>query len=169
MNGDHGSLFKGIINGNTFRALGKWIVRKDNEAIATHYGDIGGIIYTFVMTIHSDYERIDCRVQFSHHGETIRLEKESKEFKDNSNGFIHKNKLRFILNTEILRDGMGIRDLPFKISADYDIQGNYWMLISNGVCGIAYLNDGGEMIEEVSGLPVDFRKHEIKGIMMEKI
>jgi alpha-mannosidase len=92
-------------------------------------------------------DRIDCKTKLNYNGERIgtTIEPNQNLLSTNTNGFIHEDKLRFILDTTIEADkAYGIRDLPFMISETTDkyIQGNYWTALTNGEIGIAYFNKG---------------------------
>ncbi|MDD4690332.1 MAG: hypothetical protein PHE51_11390, partial [Eubacteriales bacterium] len=160
---DTGMLFKGIIDEKESISTGKWFVYSHASFVeCVQIGNIGDITYKFTMNIHNCTDRIECKVCFDHHGEKIGSSGEF-EFLDDTNGFIHENKLRFIL--PLMSDGQGVRDLPFVIS-DTDekyIQGNYW----TGIKGeFAYLNMGSMCSVKEDGhlsLPLEYSNDYIWG------
>lgn len=169
VNNEKGSLFRGIVNGKDCSSQGKWIVNCYLEhAVAVQLGDIGGIAYEFQMIVSNITHRIDCHVTFTHHGEKIGTARNFASFKDNTNGFVHEDKLRFILNPCVAKDAIGIRDLPFLISETEDkyVQGNYWTAISDGDIGIAYFNKGAMCsVKEENGfsIPLEYANEYVWG------
>lgn len=137
-NGENSMLFKGIIDSREETSRGAWSVfQQSGVTTAYQTGTIGKIEYNFRMSVYDCSDRIECGVTFRHHGEKIGSSGEF-EFLEDTNGFIHENKLRFALPCG---GGRGVRDLPFLISETDDkyIQGNYWTGIEGG---FAYLNRG---------------------------
>ena len=146
-----GILFKGIIDGVPCCSAGKWkVITEGKSAKAVYWGDIGGIIIIFTLSIRNDTRLLDCSVKFIHHGERIGNDIEDEEFLGTKSCFIHENKLCFALLPLITENpyepAKKIRDLPFMVSevktSDKYIQGNYWTAISDGVDGIAVFNKG---------------------------
>lgn len=164
-----GSLFRGIIDGEDCTSKGEWVVHCYKDyASAVQVGRIGSISYEFEMVASSVTHRMDCRVTFNHNGEKIGTVREFEVFKENTNGFVHEDKLRFILGPCASKDAVGIRDLPFLIAATPDkyVQGNYWTAISDGNTGIAYFNRGamGSVREEGGfSMPLEYANEYVWG------
>jgi len=146
-----GCLFKGIINGISCHSTGKWkVVAGGKGAKAVYWGDAGGIILIFTLSIRNDTKLLDCSVRFTHNGERIGSDIEEEEFLGNKSCFRHEDKLCFVLKPVIAekpgQPAIKIRDLPFMVSEtnadDTYIQGNYWTAISDGTDGIAVFNKG---------------------------
>ncbi len=140
-----GSLFRGMINGKDCASKGQWVVSCSGaNASAVQVGQIGGVAYNFELFLNNTKERIDCRVTFLHHGEKIGTAGRFEKFEENTNGFVHEDKLRFILKPCISRKATGLRDLPFLVATvdEKYVQGNYWTAISDSNVGIAYFNRG---------------------------
>ncbi|MCL2285572.1 MAG: hypothetical protein FWC32_04315 [Firmicutes bacterium] len=143
VDGPKGALFAGVIDGTAQEASGKWnVFCRDGFSQAEFMGTVGATGIRFVIKI--DGEVIRCKTTFWHSGEKIGTTIEGAEFKDNTNGFVHEDKLRFILNTAMEGSITGIRDLPFCIAETDDkyIQGNYWMAAYDKNIGLAYINSG---------------------------
>lgn len=143
VDGAKGSLFAGIIDGEAQVSKGSWnVVCKGASSQAEFLGYIGTIGLRFVMEFFD--EVVHCRVQFWHNGEQIGSTIQTEEFKKNTNGFVHEDKLRFILNTNLEDKANAVRDLPFHISGTDDkyVQGNYWTSVSDDKIGLAYFNRG---------------------------
>lgn len=137
-----GHLFRGVIDGGDESSLGKWSVTiTPNSAKALYGGFIGGIPLLFEMEFYGKRRRIDCKACFTHNGETIG----AVDIPGKVNGFVHENKLRFLLHTRLGGDSVGVRDMPYVISGTDDplyIQGNYWMARRGADFGIALFNRG---------------------------
>lgn len=92
-------------------------------------------------------DRIDCKTKLTYNGERIgtTIVPNQDLLSKNTNGFVHEDKLRFILDTTVdAKKAYGARDLPFMTSqtpVKY-IQGNYWSALTDGDTGIAYFNKG---------------------------
>lgn len=144
VHGEVGSLFRGIINGEDCASQGIWTVRcEEGQARAEQMGSIGSIPFRFSLEIQGD--RVECSAQFWHHGEKIgRCLKGESIRGNNTNGFVHEEKLRFVLQTVLGEDALGIRDLPFLVeeTGDQYIQGLHWTAICDGNKGFAYANRG---------------------------
>lgn len=85
---------------------------KRKYVVAEYMGAIGTVGIRFTMSFSG--ELITCRARFNHHGEKIGSTEHSEEFKTNSNGFVHENKLRFVMPMK-MECAKGVRDLPFLI------------------------------------------------------
>jgi hypothetical protein len=152
----HGHLFKGVINNIESDSIGKWNVTiTPGHAKAVYGGFVGNIPLLFEMEFHGLQRRINCHVRFSHNGEKVGC----IDIPGKVNGFVHENKLCFVLHTRLEGDSFGVRDLPYVISREsppkdaekkihsdtnepYYIQGNYWMARRGADFGIAFFNRG---------------------------
>jgi hypothetical protein len=160
-----GRLFSGVINDIEEHSAGKWSVSlSPNSAKLMYGGIIGDIPLLFEMNLYGRRRRIDCKVRFVHNGEKIgRIDIPGKV-----NGFVHENKLRFVLNTRLEEDSYALRDLPYVIVQDTPpdipprlqsqdprttgknsraaeplfLQGNYWMARRGADFGLALFNRG---------------------------
>lgn len=152
---EHGTLFAGVIDGKADVSKGIWsAVRRGSSVEAEYMGTIGTVGIHFTMSFSG--ELIKCRVRFSHHGETIGSTERAEEFKANLNGFVHEDKLRFLIPME-MNDAKGVRDLPFLIEGTEDryIQGNYWTACGDGSLGVACFNKGAMcMVKEEDGISI---------------
>jgi len=140
-----GSLFKGIIDGVQSRSTGKWkVITEGKSAKAVYFGDIGGIIIIFTLTIRNDTKLLDCSVKFIHHGERIGSDVEQDMINPTKGAFKHEDKLCFALRPVITDNIVKVRDMPFMISETGEkyIQGNYWTAVTDGTDGIAVFNKG---------------------------
>lgn len=154
-NQKQGSLFAGVIDGKAEVSTGIWNTTRRGSLIQAEYLGVIGTIGIHFSIIFAG-ERMDCKVHFTHHGEKIGSVAPSSEFKLNRNGFIHENKLRFLLPLQ-LNQPKGIRDLPFLIEETPDpyIQGNYWTACSDDVLGVACFNKGAMcMVREENGVSI---------------
>ena len=160
---EKGMLFKAVVNGKPEISKGIWNIHPKNQhVVLEQVGSIGSITYKYNMTINNCTDRIECDVKFNHHGETIG-DAGVYEFLDDTNGFIHENKLRFAL--PVASQNKGVRDLPFVISETDDkyIQGNYWTGIEGEV---AYLNKGAMCSvreEDCFSLPLEYSNDYVWG------
>lgn len=152
---EQGALFAGVIDEKSAVSHGSWSVASRGSLIEAEYlGHIGTIGIQFTMTLAG--RRIDCRVKFIHHGEKIGSAAQPESFKDNQNGFVHEDKLRFLLPLQ-LGEAFGVRDLPFLVEETDDryIQGNYWTACGDGRIGIACFNRGSMcMVREQEGVSI---------------
>ncbi|MGN1251241.1 MAG: hypothetical protein ACI4XW_14290, partial [Candidatus Spyradocola sp.] len=166
---EQGALFAGVIDGKPERSRGIWSATQRGSLVEAEYlGRIGSIGIRFTMRFAG--ERIDCRVTFSHHGEKIGSARKYDEFKENQNGFLHEDKLRFLLPMK-LDDAHGVRDLPFLIEETEDayIQGNYWTACGDGGLGVACFNKGAMcMVREENSLsiPLEYANRYVWGDRM---
>lgn len=166
---DRGALFAGIIDGRPEVSRGMWsVTRRGSRVRAEYLGNIGTVGIQFAMTFSG--ELIRCKVRFTHHGEKIGSARPSEEFKDNLNGFVHEDKLRFVLPLE-LENARGVRDLPFLVeeTGDRCIQGNYWTACGDGELGVACFNRGAMcMMREGPGLsiPLEYANDYVWGSRM---
>lgn len=105
-------------------------------------GTIGAIPYSLDMTLHQDSARIDFRATF--HFDNQKIGRVSDVKRDAVSAFMHEEKLRFKLMPDFSGTPLGIRDLPFAVAETPDryIEGNYWMALSDGNIGLAFLNRG---------------------------
>lgn len=119
-----GALFRGWIEDKDCASSGSWTVGiSPRSACAVHQGQIGGIPFRFELRLYDGIARIECGVSFEFNGEHIGrtgldagLGKEQIQI---VNGFIHEDKLRFVLNVCLDKDRRMVRDLPYVI-ADWD-------------------------------------------------
>lgn len=138
-----GRLFEGVIDNVSQVAYGDWrVITAGDEVHAEFRGWIGSIGIVFGMKFMD--MRVDCNVRFTFHGEKIGMAETTKDFVHNLNGFVHENKLRFVLPVAFEPAVKGIRDLPFLVHETEDkyIQGNYWTACNDGNTGVAFLNKG---------------------------
>lgn len=140
------AFFAGRIDGVDCESHGKWIITKTNAdtpwAIATEYGFIGTIPYTFEVTFYRDTPQMDCRVEFNFNGQKIGQLSENQ--REDRSPFIHEHKLRFKFFPNVDDHAIGIRDLPFAISETPNryVEGNYWTAIADNRTGMAVFNRG---------------------------
>lgn len=166
---DQGALFAGVINGKPEVSRGIWNVTGRGSSIQAEYlGTIGTVGIQFTMTF--SQALIQCRAKFIHHGEKIGSVEQPKEFKSNRNGFVHEDKLRFLIPLK-LENAQGVRDLPFLIEETEDryIQGNYWTACGDGNLGVACFNKGAMcMVREEGGLsiPLEYANNYVWGSRM---
>lgn len=164
-----GHLFSGVIEDTEETSQGKWSVTfTPNSAKAVYGGFIGGIPLLFEMEFFGKQRRIDCKARFTHNGEKIGGYEESGKVY----GFVHENKLRFVLQTRLGQDSVGLRDLPYVIAETDDpiyIQGNYWAARKGADFGIALFNRGcrGTVAKGAEfSLPLAYANHYIWGTRM---
>ncbi len=144
--GKRSACFEGQVNGTNCLSSGRWTLHVAGEdapwAVAREYGFIGGIPYTFEIRFAADTPRLDCKAAF--HFEDEKLGQVSQDRRDARSPFIHEQKLRFKVFPAIGSDAVGIRDLPFAVSETTNryVEGLYWMAISDGRNGFAFLNRG---------------------------
>ncbi len=154
---DEGRLFAGVIDGAERFSEGAWrVVETGSEAVGEYNGFIGSIGIRFTLALRGD-GLMRCDAEFTHHGEKIGRSIPAAEFKLNTNGFRHEEKLRFLLPIQLSHNAEGVRDLPFVIEETKDkyIQGNYWTACSDGEIGAACFNMGSMcLIREDAGLSV---------------
>lgn len=142
---ESGSLFRAVINGTDCVSKGQWVVScYGANAKAVQVGQIGGVAYNFELFLNNTARRLDCRATFFHNGEKIGTAGHFEKFENNTNGFVHEDKLRFILKPHVSLEATGLRDLPFLVAATGEkyVQGGYWTAISDNDTGIAYFNRG---------------------------
>lgn len=167
--GGRGALFAGVIDGKREVSKGIWSVAGRGSRVEAEYmGTIGTVGIRFTMGFSG--ELITCRVRFSHHGEKIGSAEHSEEFKANRNGFVHEDKLRFVIPMK-LEGARGVRDLPFLIEETEDryIQGNYWTACGDGGLGVACFNKGAMcMVREEEGvsIPLEYANTYVWGSRM---
>ena len=117
-NGD-GALFRGWIEDRDTASTGKWTVTlAAHSAEAVQTGEIGGIPFTFTMRLARGTDRIDCSAWFDIAGQHIGRTGVTKGILSDHviNGFVHEEKLRFVLDLCLDRDRRMVRDLPFSLS-----------------------------------------------------
>ncbi|MCL2773551.1 MAG: hypothetical protein FWD71_09405, partial [Oscillospiraceae bacterium] len=175
INSENGSLFKGVINGVACCSSGKWNVFAEGRgAKAVYHGDIGGISIIFTLSIRHDIKRLECHVRFFHNGELIGsvVDASKVQFHENTNGFIHEDKLCFALSPVFINNGQmtKIRDIPFMIAETETeqkyIQGNYWTAVSDSVNGVAVFNKGAMCSVYNNGellIPLEYANHYVWG------
>jgi len=167
-------LFTGKIDGRDTISKGHWALdaarAERTWVVARQSGLIGTIPYTLEMTFYSESPRIDCRMRFHFSGE--RIGRVTDNVRDAASGFVHEDKLRFKLFPVLREDAVGIRDLPFAISATKDpyINGLYWTAVADGDKGIAVFNRGtmGAVREKDGGfsIPLAYAAYYIWGTRM---
>ena len=144
-NGEPGALFAGIVNDTPAVSCGTWRVTcRPMVAEACFYGQVGPIPCKCTLRFEENSLQIGCRAQFDHRGETIGYGREFAAFRDNTNGFVHEEKLRFCFSVPFDKPCDAVRDLPFLIAPTNEpyIQGNYWTAVGTDVQGIAVFNRG---------------------------
>ena len=138
-----GTLIAGVIDGVDCRSVGTWhIINGKNMVEAISRGMIGSIPYSFTLKFYAHTPRIDCEAVFTHNGERIGSVAPSTDFKLNFNGFVHENKLRFLLETPLA--GVGRADRPFMdiVTDDKYVQGLTWAAVCEDEAGLAVFNKG---------------------------
>ncbi len=167
-------VFEGVIEGKACASCGRWTLQKlANDApyvTAREMGEIGGISYTFEMTLHANDPRVDCHAEFEMNNEKVgRL---SDNHRDGVSGFLHEEKLRFKLHPLTGEGTRGVRDLPFVIAETNEtyVEGVYWAATAGSSGGLAYFNRGtmGAVREEDGGfsLPLIFAMYYVWGTRM---
>jgi len=167
-------VFEGVIEGKACVSHGHWTIHKlaDNapSISARETGEIGGIPYTFQMTLHANDPRVDCHAEFKMNNEKVgRL---SDNPRDGVSGFLHEEKLRFKVHPLTGEDALGVRDLPFVIAETNHkyVEGVYWAAMAGSLGGVAYFNRGtmGAVREEDGGfsLPLIFAMYYVWGTRM---
>lgn len=119
-----GGLFHGWIDGKECSSKGKWNVTVNpHSAVAIQEGEIGGIPFTFEMTIQDGCERFDCKVKFEPHNNIIGRTDitQGKPEPLTVTGHHHEDKLCFVMDTCLEKSRRMVRDLPYSIS-DWDGQ-----------------------------------------------
>ncbi len=167
-------VFEGVMEGKECVSYGRWTLQKMADetpyVTAREMGKIGGIPYTFEMTLHANDPRVDCHAEFEMNNEKVgRL---SENHRDGVSGFLHEEKLRFKLHPLTGEDIRGVRDLPFVISETKDkyVEGVYWAALAGSSGGLAFLNRGtmGAVREQDGGfsVPLIFAMYYVWGTRM---
>ena len=144
-NGENGMLFAGIINDASEVSHGTWQVHcRPMLAEARFYGHVGPIPCRLTLSFTQDSPLIACHAEFDHSGETIGYGRTFAAFRDNTNGFVQEEKLRFLFTVPFDKPYHAVRDLPFLIAPTKEpyIQGNYWTAVGTDTQGMAVFNRG---------------------------
>ena len=144
-NGGSGRLFAGFVENTDSRSVGKWYVHcKPLVAEAMYQGDIGGIPCRFTMTLKEGDPLIRCKASFEHNGEHLGVGRHFDVFRENNNGFVHEEKLRFVMGVPFAGEVTGWRDRPFLVAETGDkyVEGNYWAAVGNDALAMAVFNGG---------------------------
>jgi alpha-mannosidase len=167
-------LFAGKINGQDLTSKGQWSLEAMHGgrswAVARQSGLIGTIPYTLEMKFYRENPRIDCWMRFRFAGEKIG--RVTDNVRDGTSGFVHEDKLRFKLFPALREEAVGVRDLPFAVSATADpyVNGLYWTAVADADRGIAVLNKGtmGAVREKDGGfsIPLAYAAYYIWGTRM---
>ena len=144
-NGGKGRLFAGFVEGVDSSSTGKWYVHcRPLVAEAMYQGEIGGIPCRFTMTLKEGAPVIYCKASFEHNGERLGIGRHFEIFRQNNNGFVHEEKLRFVMGVPFAGEVTGWRDRPFLIAETTDkyVEGNYWASAGNDELTVAIFNGG---------------------------
>lgn len=119
-----GALFCAWIEDVDCASSGRWMVSLfPSSACAVQEGQIGGIPFRFELRLYDGMARIECSVRFEFNGEHIGRAGLDADLGEEQvrivNGFIHEEKLRFVLNACLNKNRRMVRDLPYMI-ADWD-------------------------------------------------
>lgn len=120
----NGGLLHGWIDNKECYSKGKWeVTLNPHSAVAVQKGEIGGIPFTFEMTLLNGCERFDCRFSFEPHNNIIGRTDvtQGKPAPLTVTGHHHEDKLCFVMDTCLEKDRRMVRDLPYSIS-DWDGQ-----------------------------------------------
>ncbi|OHB64438.1 MAG: hypothetical protein A2Y77_10545 [Planctomycetes bacterium RBG_13_62_9] len=153
-------LFAGRIDGQEMVSKGHWVLEVARGggtwAVARESGLIGTIPYTLEMKYYRESPRIDCWVRCRFSGE--RIGRVTDNVRDPVSGFVHEDKLRFKMFPTLMGNAVGVRDLPFAVSATTDpyVNGLYWTAVADAGKGIAIFNKGtmGTVREKDGGLSI---------------
>jgi alpha-mannosidase len=169
-----GGLFAGKIDGQDTTSKGRWSLRTARAggtwAVAQQSGLIGTIPYTLEMKFYQENPGIDCWMRFRFSGE--RIGRVTTNVRDGVSGFVHEEKLRFKLFPALREDAVGLRDLPFAVSATENryVDGLYWTAVADADKGIAVFNKGtmGAVREKDGGcsIPLAYASYYIWGTRM---
>lgn len=144
-NGAAGRLFAGFVENVDSVSTGKWFVHcKPLVAEAVYQGDVGGIPCRFAMTLKEGDSLIRCRASFEHNGERLGIGRHFDVFRENNNGFVHEEKLRFVMGVPFVGEVTGWRDRPFLVAQTNNkyVEGNYWAAVGNDALAMAVFNGG---------------------------
>ena len=144
-NGEKGRLFAGYIENVDSESTGKWFVHcRPMLTEALFQGDIGGIPFRFTLTLKDGDPLLYCKASFEHNGERIGIARHFDVFRENNNGFVHEEKLRFVMRVPFTGEVTGWRDRPFLVAETPDkyIEGNYWAAAGNDLLAMAVFNSG---------------------------
>ena len=144
-NPEEGFLFAGIIADQPAYSHGCWFVScKPMITKSLFQGEIGGIPCRFSLICKAGDSLLYCRATFEHDGEHIGVGRTFDAFRDNTNGFVHEEKLRFIMRVPFEGNIYGWRDRPFLIAPTDDayIEGINWAAAGNDTLAMAVYNRG---------------------------
>ena len=144
-NGGSGKLFAGYIENIDSVSQGKWYVHcRPLLTTAMYQGEIGGIPCRFTLTLKDGDPLLHCKASFEHNGEHIGIGRHFDVFRENNNGFVHEEKLRFVMQVPFAGEVTGWRDRPFLVAETPDqyIEGNYWAAAGNDALAMAVFNRG---------------------------
>lgn len=144
-NPGEGRLFAGVINDIPAESHGSWSVQcRPMLTEALFQGEVGGIPCRFTLTCKEGDELLHCHAEFLHRGEDIGYGRTFEAFRDNTNGFVHEEKLRFVMGIPFQGEVSGLRDRPFLVAATDDtyVEGNYWAAVGNDTLAMAVFNRG---------------------------
>ncbi len=144
-NGGSGKLFAGYIENIDSVCQGKWYVHcRPLLTTAMYQGEIGGIPCRFTLTLKDGDPLLHCKASFEHNGEHIGIGRHFDVFRENNNGFVHEEKLRFVMQVPFAGEVTGWRDRPFLVAETPDqyIEGNYWAAAGNDALAMAVFNRG---------------------------
>ena len=114
-----GALFRGWTQEGDLASLGQWSVRISARSVsAVQNGRVGSIPFRFEMKISEGLNRIECASSFELHNDLVGRTGVSKGIHSpfTVNGFVHEEKLRFVINLCLDEDRRMFRDLPFSIA-----------------------------------------------------
>lgn len=144
-NGGTGKLFAGFIEDVNAVSRGKWYVHcRPLLAEALYQGEIGGIPCRFTLTVKEGDPLLYCKASFEHNGERIGIGRHFDVFREDNNGFVHEEKLRFVMKVPFTGEASGWRDRPFLVAETQDkyVEGNYWAAVGNEDLAMAVFNEG---------------------------
>ncbi len=153
----------GAVNDTVYQSGGRWAVYPTERGVtAKQVGTIGVLPYSLALTVDTSSNRIDWMITTEHHGENIGIEREYDCFRNNRNGFVHEDKLRFIFTPGIERENAyGVYTHPFVVDKTDEmyIEGNDFAAYSNGEKSIVMTHDGGKCLtreDEKLSVPLAF-------------
>lgn len=153
-NGGSGKLFAGFVNDVDEVCIGKWYVRcKPLLTEALYQGEIGGIPCRFTLTLREGDPLLYCKASFEHNGERLGIGRHFEVFRQNNNGFVHEEKLRFVMGVPFTGAVTGWRDRPFLVAQTDEryVEGNYWAAVGNDRLAVAVFNTGSMCLTREEG------------------
>ena len=144
-NGAVGRLFAGFVENVDSASTGKWYVRcRPLVAEAMYQGEVGGIPCRFTLTLKEGDPLIYCKASFEHSDERLGIGRHFDVFRENNNGFVHEEKLRFVMGVPFVGEVTGWRDRPFLVAQTNNkyVEGNYWAAVGNDALAMAVFNGG---------------------------